>query len=76
MNSRTALVVIAPGEAIGDGTVRHYRINKVTAPGGRTLKKRDVLAQSDAEAVQTAAESDECPVCEVLRDGRTIGIVA
>ena len=55
--------------------MKHYRINKVTAPGGRTLKKRDILARSDHEAVQSAEDSPDCPVCEVLRDGNVVGIV-
>jgi hypothetical protein len=55
--------------------VKLYRINKVTKPGGVVLKKKDVLAASDKEAVQRAQQSDDCPVCEVLRDGQTIGQV-
>jgi len=55
--------------------VKHYRINKVTVPGGQTLKKRDILAKSDEEAVQTAEDSVDCPICEVLRDGNLVGIV-
>ena len=55
--------------------VRHYRINKVAEPGGAVLKKKDVLASSDQEALQRAEDSDDCPVCEVLRDGQRIGSV-
>ena len=55
--------------------MKHYRINKVTAPGGQTLKKRDILAKNDDEAVQTAEDSVDCPVCEVTRDGQVIGVV-
>lgn len=55
--------------------MKHYRINKVTAPGGRTLKKHDVLARSDSEALKRAEESDDCPICEVLREGQVIGTV-
>jgi len=55
--------------------MRHYRINKVTEPGGRVLKKKDVLAISDAAAIETAEQSADCPVCEVLRDGEVIGSV-
>lgn len=55
--------------------VKHYRINKVTEPGGTVLKKKDVLAASDRDALQRAADSDDCPVCDVLRDGETIGSV-
>ena len=55
--------------------MRHYRINKVTKPGGIVLKKRDVLAGSDEEAVQKAAESQDCPVCEILKDGQQVGSI-
>ena len=53
-----------------------YRINKVEAPGGSPLKKKDVLARDDAEAIKRAADSEDCPVCEVLRDGNPIGLIA
>lgn len=49
-----------------------YRINKVEKPGGRPVKKKDVLARSDSEAMQRAKESADCPVCDVLQDGETI----
>lgn len=52
-----------------------YRINKVTEPGGAVLKKQDVLAQSDAAALQRAEESSDCPTCEVLHNGEVIGSV-
>lgn len=55
--------------------MRHYRINKVSKPGGIVLKKKDVLAASDIDAVQKAAESEDCPVCEVLKDGRQVGSI-
>jgi hypothetical protein len=56
--------------------VKLYRINKVTALGGPVLKKKDVLAASDRQAIERARESEDCPICEVLRDGRQIGAVA
>ena len=52
-----------------------YRINKVTKPGGVVLKKKDVLAPSDKEALQRAEQSPDCPVCEVLRDGEPVGSI-
>lgn len=52
-----------------------YRINKVAKPGGTVLKKKDVLAGSDEEAMRRADESPDCPVCDVLRDGRTVGSI-
>ena len=59
----------------GRGSMKHYRINKVSRPGGVVLKKRDVLAVSDRDAVQKAADSEDCPVCEVLKDGEQVGSV-
>ncbi|MGH6730030.1 MAG: hypothetical protein ACREBK_07735 [Sphingomicrobium sp.] len=52
-----------------------YRINKLAKPGGLVVKKKDVLASNDREAVKDAADSDDCPVCDVLRDGRKVGSV-
>ena len=52
-----------------------YRINKLSKPNGAVVKKKDMLAASDAQAVQEAAESDDCPVCEVLRDGQRVGSI-
>lgn len=52
-----------------------YRINKVIKPGGVILKKKDVLATSDREAVQRAADSQDCPVCEILKDGKQVGSI-
>jgi len=55
--------------------MKHYRINKLAKAGGAVVKKKDVLANNDKEAVKTAAESDDCPVCDVLRDGEKIGSI-
>ena len=52
-----------------------YRINKVVTPGGAVLKKKDVLAASDREALHRAKESRDCPICDVLRDGRMVGSI-
>jgi len=52
-----------------------YRINKLTKLGGLVLKKKHVLAGSDREAVQKAANSPDCPVCEVLKDGEPVGSI-
>jgi len=65
----------APFCAPAEGRVKHYRINKVTHPGGRVLKKKDVLAASDKDAMQRAEDSTDCPTCDVLRDGETIGSI-
>jgi hypothetical protein len=52
-----------------------YRINKVSRPGGQVLKKKDVLAASDRQALERAQESPDCPVCDVLRNGEHIGSI-
>ena len=52
-----------------------YRINKLTKPGGTVLKKKDVLAGSDREALKRAEDSPDCPVCDVLRDGKAVGTI-
>ena len=52
-----------------------YRVNKLARPGGPVIKKKDVLASSDGAAVREAADSDDCPVCEVLRDGQRVGSI-
>ena len=52
-----------------------YRVNKLAKPGGVVVKTKHVLAQSDRQAVNDARESDDCPVCDVLADGRTIGSI-
>jgi hypothetical protein len=56
-------------------SVRLYRINKVTEPGGPVLKKKDVLAASDEDALKRAEDSPDCPVCDVLRDGQWVGSI-
>jgi len=53
--------------------MKHYRINKLAKRDGIIVKRKDVLANSDREAVQNAAESDDCPVCDVFRDGKRVG---
>jgi hypothetical protein len=52
-----------------------YRINKVSKPGGIVLKKKDVLAINDTDAMQKAAESPDCPVCDVLKDGQHVASI-
>jgi hypothetical protein len=56
-------------------SMKLYRVNKLAKPGGMVLKKKHVLARSDADAVEQAEQSDDCPVCDVLRDGQRVGQV-
>jgi len=55
--------------------MKHYRVNKLAKRDGVVLKKKDILAESDAQAVQHAADSDDCPICDVFRDGKKVGSV-
>ena len=55
--------------------MKHYRVNKLAKPGGVVIKKKDILANTDAQAMQTAAASPDCPVCDVLRDGEKVGTI-
>ena len=55
--------------------MKHYRINKLAKIDGVVIKKKDIMARTDAEAVQHAADDADCPICDVLRDGRKIGAV-
>lgn len=55
--------------------MKHYRINKLARIGGVLIKRKDILAASDAEAVQRAADENDCPICEVLSDGKKVGAI-
>lgn len=55
--------------------MKHYRVNKVAVPGGPVLKKKDILANSDAQAMQRADDDEDCPVCEVFEAGKKIGSI-
>ena len=57
------------------GRVKHYRIEKIAHAGGPVLKKKDILAGSDREAIDRAENSADCPICDVRKDGRVIGTV-
>ena len=55
--------------------MKHYRIEKVAQQGRDVLKKQDILANSDREAILRAEASDDCPVCDVRKNGQVIGTV-
>jgi hypothetical protein len=52
-----------------------YRIDKLAKAGGMVIKRKHVLAPTDKHAVQQAADSDDCPICEVVRDGEKVGSI-
>ncbi|MET1111261.1 MAG: hypothetical protein ABWX67_07025 [Allosphingosinicella sp.] len=55
--------------------MRHYRVNKLAKPGGVVVKRKDILANNDRQAVARAEADADCPVCDVWRDGEKIGSI-
>lgn len=53
-----------------------YRVNKVSAANGAIVKQTDILANDDRQAMRTAAESNDCPICDVWSDGKKVGSVS
>jgi len=52
-----------------------YRVDKLAKRDGAVIKKKHILAPTDRAAVQQAEESDDCPICDVRRDGERVGQV-
>jgi hypothetical protein len=50
-----------------------YRVDKLARRGGAVIKKKHILAPSDRAAVEHAESSEDCPICDVSRDGERIG---
>lgn len=55
--------------------MKHYRVNKLVKPNGPVIKKRDILANNDREAVEAARQDDDCPICDVLHEGKKVGSI-
>jgi hypothetical protein len=78
MDRAVAACAVAPAVALSaepGGGMKHYRVNKVTKPGGAVVKKKDILAAGHSEAVARAEADEDCPICEVWHEGRKIGSV-
>jgi hypothetical protein len=54
--------------------MKHYRVNKLAKPDGVIVRRKDILAKNDKQAMQTAAEGD-CPICEVYHEGKRVGSI-
>ena len=52
-----------------------YLINKLSKAGGVIVKRKPVLAVSNQDAMNQAAQSPDCPVCDVLKDGNRVGSI-
>ena len=55
--------------------MKHYRVNKVDASSGDIVKRKDVLANNDEQALANAAADADCPVCEVWHAGKKVGSI-
>ena len=55
--------------------MKHYRVNKLAKAGGAIVKRKDILATNDAQAMKRAEDDDDCPICDVLRDGEKVGSI-
>ncbi|HUQ13871.1 MAG TPA: hypothetical protein VM055_06310 [Novosphingobium sp.] len=55
--------------------MKHYRVNKVARVGGNVIKRKDILAANDGEAVERARHDEDCPVCEVWREGKPVAAI-
>lgn len=55
--------------------MKHYRVNKLAKPDGMVVKRKDILARDDRQALERAASDEDCPVCEVLHAGQKVGSI-
>jgi hypothetical protein len=55
--------------------MKHYRVNKLAKPGGPVVKKKDILAADDNDAMGRVHRDDDCPVCDVWHAGTKVGSV-
>jgi hypothetical protein len=65
----------SPFDRAGEGRMKLYRIDKLAKLGGAVIRRKHVLAPNDKQAVEQAAESDDCPICDVSRDGERVGSI-
>jgi hypothetical protein len=56
--------------------MKHYRVNKVAKQDGVVVKRKDILASNDKDALAVAASDEDCPVCDVYQAGNKIGSIA
>jgi len=55
--------------------MKHYRVNKLAKPGGVIVKKKDIVAAGDKEAMARAEADPDCPVCDVFQAGKKVGSI-
>ena len=55
--------------------MKHYRVNKLAKRDGMVVKRKDILAKDDREAVQAVRADADCPICDVWREGQKVASI-
>ena len=55
--------------------MKHYRVNKLSKRDGAIVKRKDILASNDQQAIARAESDEDCPVCDVWHAGAKVGSV-
>ena len=55
--------------------MKHYRVNKLAKAGGVVIKKKDIVAADDKEAMARVKADPDCPVCDVFQAGQKVGSI-
>ena len=61
--------------ALTGAGMKHYRVNKLDRHAGSVVKRKDILANNDKQAVEAAARDQDCPICEILHAGEKVGSI-
>ena len=55
--------------------MKHYRVNKLSKAGGEVVKRKDILANDDQQAIAAVEQDVDCPVCDVYRAGEKVASI-
>lgn len=55
--------------------MKHYRVNKLAKAGGAVVKRKDILANNNKQAVQSVRNDADCPICDVFHGGERIASI-
>jgi hypothetical protein len=55
--------------------MKHYRVNKLTQPDGAVVKRKDILASNDQQAIARAESDEDCPACQTSHTGTKVGSI-
>ena len=55
--------------------MRHYRVNKLAKAGGAIVKRKDILANDDRQALAPGRDDEDFPIFDIFRDGEKVGSI-